>query len=63
MTFAWRTSRIARMRQQMIKSDGAVACDATFTFGLFDMGRRRLIDPTPEWAHAVGVAPAETRAP
>lgn len=47
--------KIGKMRQQMIKADGAVACEATFTFGLFDIERRRLIDPTPEWAYAVGL--------
>ena len=47
--------KIGKFRQQMLKADGEVACDATFVFGLFDLERRRLIDPTPEWAHAVGV--------
>ena len=49
--------KIGKMRQQMIKADGEVACDATFVFGLFDMERRRLLDPTPEWAYAVGLEP------
>jgi len=47
--------KIGKMRQVMIKEDGEVACEAMFVFGLFDMERRRLIDPSPEWAHAVGV--------
>ena len=51
--------KIGKFRQQMVKSDGAVACEATFAFGLFDMERRRLIDPTPEWAYAVGVEPPD----
>src|SRR5580765_2700754 len=29
--------KIGRFRQQMLKADGAVACEATFTFGLFDL--------------------------
>ena len=49
--------KIGKMRQRMIKEDGDVACEATFTFGLFDIERRRLIDPTPEWAYAVGLEP------
>jgi len=49
--------KVGKFRQQMVKADGAFACEATFTFGLFDMERRRLIDPTPEWAHAVGLPP------
>ena len=47
--------KIGKIRQQMIKADGAVACEALFTFGLFDIERRKLIEPSPEWAHAVGV--------
>jgi YbgC/YbaW family acyl-CoA thioester hydrolase len=47
--------KVGRMRQAMIKSNGEVACEATFTFGLFDLDKRKLIEPTPEWAHAVGL--------
>lgn len=47
--------KVGKMRQQMIKEDGEVACEAIFVFGLFDMERRRLIDPSPEWAYAVGL--------
>ena len=46
--------RVGRMRQQMIKADGSVACDALFTFGLFDVQRRKLVEPTSAWAYAVG---------
>jgi acyl-CoA thioester hydrolase len=46
--------KIGKMRQVMVKANGEVACEALFTFGLFDIVRRKLIDPTPEWAHAVG---------
>ena len=49
--------KIAKMRQTMVKASGEVACDAVFTFGLFDIVQRKLIDPTPEWAHAVGFVP------
>jgi acyl-CoA thioester hydrolase len=47
--------KIARFRQQMVKADGSVACEAIFVFGLFDMKSRRLIEPTGPWAHAVGL--------
>jgi YbgC/YbaW family acyl-CoA thioester hydrolase len=50
--------KVGKMRQQMIKADGTPACEAVFTFGLFDLERRRLIEPTPAWAHAVGLDPA-----
>lgn len=48
--------KIGKLRQQMLK-DGNVACDAVFTIGLFDLEKRRLIEPTPEWAYAVGLEP------
>jgi len=47
--------KIGKLTQQMVKADGTVACEAVFTFALFDMTRRKLIEPTPAWAHAVGV--------
>lgn len=47
--------KVGQMLQQMIKEDGKVASDALFTFGLFDMKERKLIDPTPEWKKAVGI--------
>jgi YbgC/YbaW family acyl-CoA thioester hydrolase len=46
--------KIGRMRQVMLKSDGTVACEAIITFGLFHLDQRRLVEPTPEWLHAVG---------
>lgn len=47
--------KIGKLRQQMLKSDGSVACEAVFTIGLFDVERRRLVEPTPAWAHAIGL--------
>jgi thioesterase-3 len=53
--------KIGKLRQQMVKSDGNVACEAIFTIGLFDLERRRLIEPTAAWAYAVGLElPAAT---
>ncbi len=46
--------KIGKLRQQMLK-DGNVACEAIFTIGLFDLDKRRLIEPTPAWAFAVGL--------
>ena len=48
--------KVGKLRQQMVKADGQVACEAVYTFGLFDLAHRRLVEPTPEWAHAVGLA-------
>jgi len=47
--------KVGSFRQQIVKQDGAIACDATFSFGLFDLERRRLIEPTPAWRYAIGV--------
>lgn len=47
--------KVGHLCQRMIKADGAVACEATFTFALFHLDERRLIEPTPEWAYAVGL--------
>ncbi|MCB2285468.1 thioesterase family protein, partial [Acinetobacter baumannii] len=47
--------KIGHMKQQMIKEDGTVASEAVFTFGLFDMQARKLIDATPEWMNAIGM--------
>jgi acyl-CoA thioester hydrolase len=48
--------KIGRLTQKMLKPSGEVACEATFTFGLFDLKERKLIDPTPEWKVAVGLS-------
>jgi acyl-CoA thioester hydrolase len=48
--------KIGKLRQQVVK-DGNVACEAIFTIGLFDLEKRRLIEPTPAWAFAVGLEP------
>src|SRR5690606_1999890 len=31
--------KVGVMRQEMVKADGTVACEAIFTFGLFEIGR------------------------
>jgi acyl-CoA thioester hydrolase len=49
--------KIGKIRQAMVKANGEVACEAVFTFGLFDITQRKLVEPTPEWAYAVGFVP------
>jgi acyl-CoA thioester hydrolase len=49
------TGKIAEMRQTVKREDGSVACDAVFVFGLMDLEKRRLMSPSPEWAHAVAL--------
>lgn len=48
------SGKISKMKQSIVAPDGALACEALFTFGLFDMQKRKLIDPTTEWLKAVG---------
>ncbi|MDE1941686.1 MAG: acyl-CoA thioesterase [Betaproteobacteria bacterium] len=46
--------KVFKLRQQMINAKGEIACEAVYTYGLFDMQARRLVEPTPEWRKAVG---------
>lgn len=45
--------KVGQLRQQMLRSKGEIACEAVFTFGLFDLNQRKLIEPTPEWRRAL----------
>lgn len=47
--------KVFKLRQQMIDAQGEIACDAVFSYGLFDIQTRRLIEPTPEWKAAMGI--------
>ena len=47
--------KISRLKQSMVNSKGEEACAAEFTIALFDMKARKLIAPTPEWKHAIGL--------
>lgn len=40
---------------QNIMRAGQCCCTADFTFGLFDLKARKLIEPTPEWKAAIGI--------
>lgn len=46
--------KISRVKQIMRKDNGEEASEAIFTFGLFDLKSRRLIEPTPAWKKAMG---------
>ncbi|HVM33445.1 MAG TPA: acyl-CoA thioesterase [bacterium] len=48
--------KIGHCAQKMIKEDGTLACEALFVVGLFDLNQRKLIDPTPAWRKAIGLA-------
>lgn len=47
-------NKIGILSQKMIRG-GEVCCHAEFYIGLFDLNQRKLILPTPEWLHAVGM--------
>lgn len=47
--------RIMVLEQSMIKEDGKLASDATFTVGFFDMKERKLVNASLEWMNAIGV--------
>jgi len=49
------SKKIMILEQTMIKADGKIASDATFTVGFFDLKERKLIDSSPEWLEAVGI--------
>jgi YbgC/YbaW family acyl-CoA thioester hydrolase len=43
------------LQQAMIKADGKIASEATFTVGFFDLKERKLISTSSEWLEACGV--------
>ncbi|WPU66344.1 acyl-CoA thioesterase [Peredibacter starrii] len=47
--------KIMVLEQSMIKADGKVASEATFTVGFFDMKERKLISANEDWLKACGV--------
>jgi acyl-CoA thioester hydrolase len=49
------TGKIMKIYQEIIKEDGSVASDATFTFGFMDLKLRKLMNPPEAWLKAVGV--------
>lgn len=51
------SGKIGMLEQVIIKSESQEqACHATFKFGLFNMKARKIVQPTPEWLNAVGIA-------
>jgi acyl-CoA thioester hydrolase len=51
----FRNSKILYLDQQMVKEDGTVANVMKLEAGLFDLEKRRLLDPSDEWMAALGV--------
>lgn len=47
-------NKICKMLQKMIRGD-VVCAEAELVMGLFDLKKRKLVLPTPEWLSAMGV--------
>lgn len=47
--------KIMVLEQSMIKPDGKIASEATFTVGFFDMKERKLVSASQDWLKAIGV--------
>lgn len=48
-------SKVGKLRQRMIKEDGSLASEAVFVFGLFDLEKRKLLEPTEAWKKGIGM--------
>ncbi|MCB0334725.1 MAG: acyl-CoA thioesterase [Bdellovibrionales bacterium] len=44
--------KIGKVKQLILNSDGQICCEATFTVALFDLQKRKLIEPTERWLEA-----------
>jgi YbgC/YbaW family acyl-CoA thioester hydrolase len=47
--------KIMKINQKMLKEDGSVASEASFTIGFMDLKQRKLVDPPENWLKAIGV--------
>jgi YbgC/YbaW family acyl-CoA thioester hydrolase len=47
-------SRIMKIEQKIMKADGSLASEATFTVGFMDLVLRKLILPPEDWRKACG---------
>lgn len=47
--------KIMKIDQKIIKEDGSVASEASFTIGFMDLKLRKLVDPPEIWLKAIGV--------
>ncbi len=46
--------KIGIIEQKIINEKGEESAIAIFTYALFDLAQRKIIDPTPEWLKAIG---------
>jgi acyl-CoA thioester hydrolase len=47
-------SKVGTLVQRIVDAEGQLYCDTRMLFGLFDLGARKLVEPTPEWRTGVG---------
>lgn len=47
--------KVGTVVQEMRNAAGELCCEGRFVCGLFDLKSRRLLAPTPEWLHALGM--------
>lgn len=47
--------KIARLKQIILNHKNEIACEAIMVFALFDLEKRQIITPTPEWLKAIGM--------
>ncbi len=50
------TGKTAKIVQKMLRSDGEVACDVSYTIAFFDLRARKIIPPSAAWLLATGLA-------
>lgn len=48
--------KIGQLDQKIYLEDDNLAAEAKFSFGLFDLNKRSLIEPTPQWKNAIGMS-------
>lgn len=48
--------KIGQLLQKIVKENGQIAAEAVFVFGLFDLSKRKLVEPTTAWQVAVGLS-------
>src|SRR5258706_3751331 len=53
------TGKVHQFLQQMLNAKQEPCCEATFVIGLFDLQARKLMLPTAEWLHPLGVPEAQ----
>ena len=44
--------KIGKIHQRILRNN-AVACEAVYTMGLFDLNKRKLVSPTQQWLDAI----------